>query len=185
MSRLSSLTFALLTAVATSPAFAQEKSAPDGENTPIPDLVRQLDDDQFNVRESAARNLELAGAEAVPDLVEAAATGGAEVQRRSLGILQKVSSDADEPTVAALKKIEESGSPESAEIAKSLLKFVLVVFFILCNRYNLGRTALARHFVGCADTDGSRSTSRPLHDAMHGLQNVFPVKLVAYSDVTK
>ncbi len=64
-------------------------------------------------------------------------------------------------------------------ITLPLLDFFLVVLLVLPDRDHLCSAALASHFVWCAGANGPGRAARPLHDVMHCIDNVVPVKTIA------
>src|SRR4051812_37246924 len=71
---------------------------------PSPDPVRgwihDLDDDRFEVREAASRNLVLAGHKAIPGVAAAAAADSLEVLWRGIAVLRSLSASSEERTAA-------------------------------------------------------------------------------------
>jgi hypothetical protein len=87
--------------------------------------VRELDDDRFDVREAAHRNLRRAGQRALPALASAAASDSLEVATRAFRILRELLSSADEATGAEIRavllRLAASTDPRVAARARAVL----------------------------------------------------------------
>jgi hypothetical protein len=88
--------------------------------------VRDLDDEQFKVRQSAHGYLLRAGKPAIPALVAAATSPSLEVSTRVFRILTRLSAFADQSTAEevqnALVKLAASAHPRAAWMARSALR---------------------------------------------------------------
>jgi DNA-binding beta-propeller fold protein YncE len=96
--------------------------------TRIDELVRQLDDDRYDIRERASRDLEAIGADAAPALRRAAAGNvSLEVRHRAERLLARLpaasSAETAHPTPAharAVEALEWAGTPEAREVLAAL-----------------------------------------------------------------
>jgi len=90
----------------------------------IQNWVRQLDADDFALRESAAKNLTAAGDAAIATLSEAVVSHSAEGSWRAVSTLEQIALSGSEATVgrvaSAFEKLSEQGKPGLARVAKEL-----------------------------------------------------------------
>lgn len=107
------------------PAAEQPKAAEAG-SAEIDRLIAELDADQFDVRQRAAKRLAEIGREAIEALAKAAAGDSLEVTTRAVDVLKKLYQSEDEATQkaaeAALEKLSQGNHAPSAWRAKSVLK---------------------------------------------------------------
>jgi hypothetical protein len=99
------------------------KAVPPSDDKRLGQLITDLDNDEFAVRERAQRELERMGEEAVPALRKALAGKPAlEVRRRIESILKKPRTLSPEmlQVVRAVEVLENIGTPEARELLKSL-----------------------------------------------------------------
>jgi hypothetical protein len=84
---------------------AKERAAQAGRKAPpqIEQRIKDLDDDRFQVRETATSELMKAGREAVEPLTKAAAEGGLEVTVRAIHILTQLGVSTDGATAEAAR----------------------------------------------------------------------------------
>jgi WD40 repeat protein len=107
----------------------REKLRPAGpvDGKPIPRWIKELDDDNFDVREKATKNLERTGEAARAALEKAVADStSAEVKQRAGSLLAKLDDGtpgADElHGLRALEVLEQVGTPEARQIIEGLTK---------------------------------------------------------------
>jgi exonuclease VII small subunit len=108
--------------MADEPAGEATKAA---ESTPdqITELIKQLDDANFNTRQTATRKLAQAGEQAIPALEKAAKGDSREVITRSIDVLKKLMEGGAEASAkAALERLAESDKPSTSQRAKNALK---------------------------------------------------------------
>ncbi len=115
------------TAKPTETAKPAEAAESGDANAPeIARLITELDADQFDVRQRAAKRLAEIGREAIEALAKAAAGDSLEVTTRAVDILKKLYQSDDEATQkaaeAALEKLAQGNHAPSAWRAKSVLK---------------------------------------------------------------
>jgi len=111
-----------LPVMADEPATEATESA---ELTPtqVAELIKQLDDVNFNKRQTATRKLAQAGEQVIPALEEAAKGDSREVITRSIDILKKLmEGGAEAPAKAALERLAESDRPSTSQRARNALK---------------------------------------------------------------
>ena len=105
---------------------AEAAASGDAHTPEIARLIAELDDDQFDVRQRAAKQLAEIGRRAIEALAKAAAGDSLEVTTRAVDILKKLYQSDDEPTQkaaeAALEKLAQGNHAPSAWRAKSVLK---------------------------------------------------------------
>ncbi len=94
------------------------------ERTQFADLIADLDDDSFKVRERAMRELALAGANAAEALRQALHNSpSAEAKRRIEDLLARLNKDGDSQRLRflrALEVLERIGSPQAKNVLRSL-----------------------------------------------------------------
>lgn len=105
---------------------AESAQAAEAEGAEIARLIAELDADQFDVRQRAAKRLTEIGREAIEALAKAAAGDSLEVTTRAVDVLKKLYQSEDEATQkaaeAALEKLAQGNHAPSAWRAKSVLK---------------------------------------------------------------
>ena len=105
-------------------AFAQDEPA-SGEKEAIAKLIAQLDSEQFQQREEAARELQKIGVPAIEALTSAVEAGSIETKFRSLGILKELFASENAATkqaaTKALKRLAESDDESTRRSAENIL----------------------------------------------------------------
>lgn len=98
----------------------------------IDDWIRQLDDDRFEVREAASRDLRKSGKAAIAALTTAATSKSLEVTQRAVDVLKDLSVSTDQATaLEARKSLSRLAASEHAEASArartALLQHLLLV----------------------------------------------------------
>lgn len=116
----------LVIAIVCSLLLGQSLSAADLAPLPIDTLIRQLADDDFAARESAAEGLATRGAEAIESLVVAAQGDSPEVSSRAVALLERLMMSEEAGTVdaadAALTRLADADQPQASALATAALE---------------------------------------------------------------
>jgi WD40 repeat protein len=116
---------ALVAAPEQSVSFLKAKLRPDPD-THIGQLIADLNNDQFDVREAASHDLARLGENAEPALREAAAYGSLEVRHRAEKLLQHLKGQSKEPTpdqlrkLRALQVLEQAATEDAIQLLQKL-----------------------------------------------------------------
>jgi HEAT repeat protein len=95
-------------------------------HTRVTQLISNLDDEEFQVREAASRDLTLLGEEAEPALRIAAKSGSLEVRRRAQKLLQRLQSHSNELSpdqlrgIRATQVLEQVGNQDAIQLLQQL-----------------------------------------------------------------
>jgi hypothetical protein len=98
--------------------------------TRISQLIADLDDDRFNIREAASRELALLGEDAEPALRQAAASDSLEVRQRAQRLLQHLGSRAkakqlspdERRLIRTAQVLEQIGNKDAIELLQELVR---------------------------------------------------------------
>jgi HEAT repeat protein len=103
-------------------AFIMKRTVPEIDRAKIATLVRQLGDDDFQVRKKAFQDLQATGRAALPFLKDALTSGDAEIVSSATALLKRIEDGSEAVVMAAAARVLAVRKPEGA--AKVLLAYL-------------------------------------------------------------